>query len=61
MKSNTMAIAAKCCLSKDKRVSSPAMATIGLVRAAANLRCQSAIIDGEAIVQNGEARLTLKP
>ena len=25
-----------------------------IVRAAANLRCQSAIIDGEAIVQNGD-------
>jgi ATP-dependent DNA ligase len=24
-----------------------------IVRAAANLRCQSAILDGEAIVQNG--------
>jgi bifunctional non-homologous end joining protein LigD len=34
-------------------VSSPAMDTIGLIRAAANLRCQSAILDGEAIVQNG--------
>ena len=26
---------------------------LSIVRAAANLRCQSAIIDGEAIVQNG--------
>ena len=48
-----MAIAAKSCLSKEKPVSSPAMDTIGLIRAAANLRSQSAILDGEAIVQNG--------
>ena len=53
-----MAIAAKCCLSEGKRVSSPGMDLIGatvtpLVRAATNLRCESAIIDGEAIVQDG--------
>src|SRR6476659_8903518 len=63
MKSNTMAIAAKSRLSKEKPVSSPAMDTIGMTvshlssvplpTSAANRRCQSAILDGEAIVQNG--------
>ena len=28
----------------------------GIVRAAAGLRCKSAIIDGEAIVQDGDGR-----
>src|SRR4029079_5511329 len=31
----------------------------GIVRAAANLSCRSAIIDGEAIVQDGVAHRTL--
>jgi ATP-dependent DNA ligase len=60
MKSNTMAIAAKCCFSKDKgRVFTRnghdwTDRFPSIVRAAANLRCQSAILDGEAIVQNGD-------
>ena len=60
MKSNTMAIAAKCWLSAGKRVSSPVMDLIGPTvihlsfALPLTLRCKSAIIDGEAIVQNGD-------
>ena len=52
-----MAIAAKRCLSEGRRAYSPATdhwsdRYPSIVRAAVNLRCQSAIIDGEAIVQD---------
>jgi hypothetical protein len=57
MKSNTMAIALWCWSSAEGRPFTGfdwSDRYLSIVRAASNLRCKSAIIDGEAIVQNGD-------